>query len=99
VKKHPAWKSKQPKRSHPILQTDCPYRPATLYGKLFTEGNKDYIPKDELAKRVAGLTGKSVKVVGFAYSVLKSKNHRSNGGRSSELTRDGKVKLVAIRKK
>ena len=88
-----------PKRSRPVPQTDCPYRPTTMYGKLFAEGSKDFIAKDDLLTKVAGLTSKSVKVVGFAYSVLKSKSHRSNGGRSSELTQDGKVKLVSLRKK
>jgi len=78
--------------------TDCPYRPGTLYGTLFSEGNKDYIGKDELLKRVAELTGKSEKVVGFAYQVLKSKGHRSNKNRSTELVEADKVKLIPIRK-
>ena len=77
-------------------QSDCPYRPGTLYGTLFIEGNRDYIPKGELIKKVAELTGKSEKVVGFAYQVLKSKTHRSNKNRSTELTEGDKVKLVAI---
>ena len=79
-------------------QSDCPYRPGTLYGILFVEGNKDYVPKAELLQRVANLTGKSAKVVGFAYQVLKSKSHRSNKNRSTELTEGDKVKLIAIRK-
>ena len=58
----------------------------------------DYISKDELIKRVAELTGKSEKVVGFAYSVLKSPKHRSNKNRSAELTEGDKVKLILIRK-
>jgi len=77
-------------------QSDCPYRPGTLYGTLFIEGNKDYIPKADLIKKVAELTGKSEKVVGFAYQVLKSKTHRSNKNRSTELTEGDKIKLVAI---
>ena len=28
-------------------QSDCPYRPGTLYGTLFIEGNKDYIAKGD----------------------------------------------------
>ena len=79
-------------------QTDCPYRPGTLYGTLFTEGNKDYIAKGELIKKVAEMTGKAEKVVGFAYQVLKSKTHRSNKNRSTELIEGDKVKLVAIHK-
>ena len=80
-------------------QTDCPYRPGTLYGTLFTEGNKDYIPKSELIKKVSEMMpGKSEKVVGFAYQVLKSKTHRSNKNRSTELIEGDKVKLVAIHK-
>ena len=77
---------------------DCPYRPGTLYGTLFTEGNRDYISKDELIKKVAEKTGKSEKVVGFAYQVLKSKGHRSNKNRSTELVEGDKVKLITIRK-
>ena len=79
-------------------QTDCPYRPGTLYGTLFIEGNRDYIAKSELIKKVAELTGKSEKVVGFAYQVLKSKGHRSNKNRSTVLTEGDKIKLVAIQK-
>jgi hypothetical protein len=84
--------------SQTTAQTDCPYRAETLYAILFTEGNRDYIGKAELIKRVAELTGKSEKVVGFAYDVLKSKTHRSNKNRSTELTEGDKVKLIAIRK-
>ena len=79
-------------------QPDCPYRPGTLYGTLYVEGNKDYIAKADLIKKVAELTAKSEKVVGFAYQVLKSKTHRSNKNRSTELVEDDKVKLIAIRK-
>ena len=77
---------------------DCPYRPGTLYASLFVEGNRDYIAKDELIKRVAEQTGKSEKVVNFAFQVLKSPKHRSNKNRSTELTEGGKVKLIPIRK-
>ena len=77
---------------------DCPYRPGTLYGSLFVEGNRGYVAKDELIQRVADLTGKSEKVVGFAFAVLKSPKHRSNKNRSTELTEGDKVKLIRIRK-
>ena len=76
---------------------DCPYRSGTLYAALFTAGNADYINKDELIKKVAEKTGKSEKVVSFAYAVLKSPKHRSNKGRSTELTEGDKVKLIANR--
>jgi len=96
-------KQRQPKPEQPVSETqppqsDCPYRPGTLYGTLFVEGNKDYIAKGELIKKVAAMTGKSEKVVAFAYQVLKSKTHRSNKNRSTELTEGDKVKLVVIRK-
>ena len=77
---------------------DCPYRVGTLYASLFVAGNADYTSKDELIKRVAELTGKSEKVVNFAFAVLKSPKHRSNKNRSTELTEGDKVKLIAIRK-
>ena len=96
-------KPRQPKPTEqPVSETqppqsDCQYRSGTLYATLFTEG-KDYIAKGDLIKKVADLTGKSEKVVGFAYQVLKSKTHRSNKNRSTELTEGDKVKLIAIRK-
>ena len=105
--KHSKSKTKAKRRSkHPKKKTetieaqnpDCPYRQGTLYGTLFTEGNRDYIAKDELIKRVAELTGKSEKVVNFAFAVLKSPSHRSNKKRSTLLEENGKIKLIAIRK-
>lgn len=81
--------------------SDCVYRPETLYGTLFTEGNKDYILKDELLKKVAEMTKKPVKSVEFAFQVLKSKNHRSNCGRSCLIESDdgtGKVKFISLKK-
>ena len=83
---------------HQTVQADCPYRAGTLYGTLFVEGNRDYILKDDLIKRVAELTGKSEKVVNFAYQVLKSPKHRSNKNRSTVIEEDGKIKLIPIRK-
>ena len=77
--------------------TDCPYRPTTLYGTLFAEGNRGYIAKAELITKVAQMTGKSEKVVGFAFQVLKSQTHRSNGGRSTMITEGDRIKLVAMR--
>ncbi|MGD0058653.1 MAG: hypothetical protein ABSD58_04465 [Verrucomicrobiia bacterium] len=77
---------------------DCPYRGNTLYGTLFIEGNRAYVSKDELIERVADLTGKSEKVVGFAFQVLKSPSHRSNKNRSTVIEEDGRIKLIAIRK-
>src|SRR5437879_6072552 len=76
---------------------DCPYKVGTLYGTLFTEGNQDYISKAELIKKVAEITGKPIRSVEFAYQVLKSPGHRSNKGRSTELTEGDKVKLIANR--
>ena len=90
----PTRKSNQ----HPIAPAGCPYRAGTLYGTLFVEGNRDYSLKDELIKRVAELTGKSEKVVNFAFAVSKSPKHRSNKNRSTELTEGDKVKLIPIRK-
>ena len=80
------------------LNPDCPYRPNTLYASLFTAGNKAYIARDELIKTVADLTGKTEKLVSFAYSVLKSPRHRSNKNRSTVIEEDGRIKLIAVRK-
>jgi hypothetical protein len=77
---------------------DRPHRVGTLYASLFTEGNRDYVSKDELIRKVAELTGKSEKVVNFAFQVLKSPKPRSNKNRSTMLTEGDKVKLIAIRK-
>lgn len=96
--KRPAKPQKKQTRPLEAQNPDCPYRPGTLYGTLFVEGNKGYAQKNELIKRVAELTGKSEKVVGFAYQVLKSSSHRSNKKRSTLLEEGGKVKLIADKK-
>ena len=98
LRKQRHLKPQQPVSETQPPQSDCPYRAGTLYGTLFIEGNRNYIAKGELIKKVAELTGKSEKVVRFAYQVLKSKAHRSNKNRSTELTEGDKVKLIAIRK-
>ena len=77
---------------------DCPYRVGTLYAALFVAGNADYVSKDELIRKVAETTGKSEKVVNFAFAVLKSPKHRSNKNRSTMLTEGERVKLIPIRK-
>ena len=81
-----------------VPNPDCPYRAGTLYAALFVAGNADYVSKDELIRKVADTTGKSEKVVNFAFQVLKSPKHRSNKNRSTELTEGDKVKLIPIRK-
>ena len=96
--KHQAKSRKKTVKAIEAQNPDCPYRPGTLYASLFTEGNRGYAEKDELIKRVAELTGKSEKVVGFAFQVLKSSKHRSNKGRSTLLEENGKVKLIADKK-
>ena len=104
TKRHakPARKAKQKTQRKPTNAVapnpDCPYRVGTLYAALFVEANRDYVSKDELIKRVAETTGKSEKVVNFAYQVLKSPKHRSNKNRSTELTEGDKIKLIPIRK-
>ena len=87
-----------PKPMDVAANPDCPYRVGTLYAALFVEGNRDYVSKDELIKRVAEMTGKPIRSVEFGYQVLKSKSHRSNGGRSMELTEGDKIKLIALKK-
>jgi hypothetical protein len=98
----PARKAKQKPHRKPTNvaapNPDCPYRANTLYGTLFVEGNRDYVSKEELIKRVAEMTGKSEKVVNFAFQVLKSPSHRSNKNRSSMLSEGDKIKLIANRK-
>jgi hypothetical protein len=96
--KRPAKPRKKKTEKLEAQNPDCPYRPGTLYGALFVEGNRDYILKAELIKRVAELSKKSEKVVNFAFQVLKSPKHRSNKNRSTELTEGDKVKLILIRK-
>jgi hypothetical protein len=72
------------------------YRVGTLYDTLFTEGSRGFIARDELIRRVAKLTGKSEKVVGFAYQVLKNPNHPSNMRRSTVINEGDKVKLIPV---
>jgi hypothetical protein len=69
-----------------------------LYETLFTEGNRGYITKDELIRKVAKMTGKPEKVVGYAYQVLKNPNHPSNMGRTTALNEADKVKLIPVSK-
>jgi hypothetical protein len=99
-----AHKAKRKSLTKPIRkldhtdQPDCPYRVGTLYATTFLEANKDdYILKSELIKKVAEMTGKSGKVVNFAFQVLKSPTHRSNKNRSTVLEENGKIKLIRIR--
>jgi hypothetical protein len=77
---------------------ECPYRPTSMYGVLYVEGSRGYIARDELIKKVAKLTGKSEKLVGFGFQVLRSPTHRSNKNRSTVIEEDGRIKLIAIRK-
>ena len=90
--------SKKPNSKNPqkktlgIVAPDCPYRAGTLYGTLFSLG-RDYIDKAELITKTAKATGKSERVIGYAYQVLRSKNHRSNQG-STLLEENGRVKFV-----
>jgi hypothetical protein len=97
----PARKAKAKPHRKPtqtaVQNPDCPYRVGTLYATTFLEANKDYILKSELIKKVAEMTGKSEKVVNFAYQVLKSPKHRSNKGRSTVIEENGKIKLIPIR--
>jgi hypothetical protein len=85
------------KKTEPIeaQNPDCPFRVGTLYASLFNEGNKGYVEKNELIKKVAELTGKSEKVVNFAFAVLKSPQHRSNKKRSTIIEENGKIKLIS----
>jgi hypothetical protein len=98
----PARKAKLKPQHKPsnatALNPDCPYRVGTLFGCLFVEANKDYVSKDELLKRVVEMTGKPLRSVEFGYQVLKSKSHRSNDGRSMQLTEGDKIKLIALKK-
>ena len=96
-RKSPTKPTRKPNQ-HPTAQPDCPYRAGTLYASLFTEGNRDYVSKDELIRKVADTTGKSEKVVNFAFQVLKSPKPRSNKNRSTVIEEDGKIKLIPIRK-
>jgi len=102
ARKAAAKKAKSPKQAvvspTAAANSECPFRPGTLYGTLFSEGNKQPVDKQELIKKVASLTGKSEKVVTFAYQVLKSPKHRSNKHRSSVIEEGGKIKLIALRK-
>src|ERR1035437_838592 len=58
-----AKRQAKPQKEKPAIaeNSDCPYRSGTLYETLFTEGNRDYIAKDELIHKVAEQTGKSEK--------------------------------------
>ena len=99
--KRKASTTKAPAKPVAVTTTANPdqmYRPGTMYACLFDAG-QDYILKSDLIKKVADLTGKSEKVVGFAFQVLKARHHKSNNGRSALLTDDaGLVKFVKLQK-
>ena len=92
-------KAKAPAKPVAVTTTASPdqvYRPGTMYACLFDAG-QDYIAKPDLIAKVANLTGKSEKVVGFAFQVLKSRNHKSNRGRSALIEENGLVKFVTLK--
>lgn len=72
------------------------FRAGSNYAILFAEGNKGYTTKAELLARVAKITGRPEKLVGFDYGVMGSANSKSNGGRAmiDKKTVPGKVKIV-----
>jgi hypothetical protein len=80
-------------------KSHSPYREGSTYDILFMEGSRKFQARDELVKRVAAITGKSTECIGFSLSVLCHKAHSSNNGRSMALIENGKVKLIAIRRK
>ncbi len=79
-----------------------PYRPGSMYHRLFEVGSKGFMPKRELIERVAGLVSKAPKLIDWAFSVVGSPGgkHQSNAGRSQAVKdAEGRVKLVAIRRR
>lgn len=79
-----------------------PYRPGSVYAVIFREGSKRFQTKDDLIKRIATMTGKTEQSIAFSLTVLSSKNHSSNGGRSTALRQDGggndySIKLIALK--
>ena len=98
--KRKASTTKAPAKPVAVSTTASPdqvYRPSSMYGVLFAEGSREYIAKDALITKVAELTGKSDKVIGYAFQVLKARNHRSNRGRSALIEENGLVKFVTLK--
>ena len=100
AKRHLKPKVKAKPEAKPVAAADPnnPFRPTSMYGVLFREGSQDYIAKADLIKKVAELTGKSEKVIGYAFQVIKARNHKSNGGRSCMLEENGLVKFVRLQR-
>ena len=78
---------------------DNPYRPGSTYATIFAEGSKRFMAKAELIAKVADMTSRPDRSIGFSLSVLCHKAHSSNNGRSMALKEDGKIKLVALKRK
>ncbi len=76
-----------------------PYRPGSTYDTLFYEGSRKYQTKEELISRVAKITKKPARCIAFSLAVLCRKAHSSNQGRSMALQEDGKLKLIALKRK
>lgn len=75
-----------------------PYRPGSVYAVIYDIGSKGFQTKQDIIAKASALTGKSPKCISFSLTVLTNKKHSSNGGRSTVLLEDGKMKLIALRR-
>jgi len=79
-------------------EVDNPYRQGSVYALIFKVGSTGgYMTKAAIVEKVAALTGKSTKCIGFSLEVLCRKGHSSNHGSMALRDEDGKkIKLIAV---
>ena len=100
LKRHLKPKAKAKAEAMPAAVADPnnPYRPKSAYHVLFAT-SQQCLTKPALITETARLTGRSEKNISFSFSVLKARNHKSNGGRSCLIEeQDGTVRFVALQK-
>jgi hypothetical protein len=76
---------------------DNPYRPRSVYHQIYHEASKGFQSKAAIIEKVAALTAKSSRCIGFSLEVLCRKGHSSNHGSMALRDEDGKrIKLIAV---
>ena len=77
--------------------SENPYRQGSVYALIFKVGSVGYMTKAEIIDKVAAITGKPAKCIGYSLEVLCRKGHSSNHGSMALRNEDGKrIKLIAV---
>jgi hypothetical protein len=71
-------------------EVENPYRAGSTYAVIFKVGSTGYMTKAEIIDKVAAITGKPAKCIGYSLEVLCRKGHSSNHGSMALRNEDGK---------